>query len=807
MKRTNKLLALMLIVASIFPLAACKSDSDITDTGGNLSETAASAAPEYVYASEFDTLVENSETGFAALAMTERGLYYAELEKVGDATPEGVTPEYEGQYDINEVRLYVRDFEGNAKKLDNFVPLKSAVEREGKRDYTTLSHPECMTLDEDGNIIIVEQIVTSWSDAPEEISAESAEYFDYAQSQTESYLRVLDETGAEISCAELDIGEDVYISSMCQDERGNIVLAYAGTGSGLAAYSIDGAKQYDIAVDGYLYHAAKLKGGAVGALIYDNNNGLVLRTADGASGTLSDEYCTLPIEVSELIPGAGEYDFYYTAGSSFYGYSLEREEADALFNWVECDVNGDNMSYIRVGEDGKVRGICAESGKGNSVTVSLVTLYEVPSTQTAQKEELTLATVSATIELKDAVIDFNRKSDKYRVNIRDYYELTGQAGYDEAVTKLTTELAAGNMPDILDLTELPYSQLAAKGILEDIYPYIDADKDLKREDFFENVLSSYEIGGKLYAAVAEFGITSVMGAQSVVGDKPGWTYADYYAALDTMPEGCQGFDWYCTKETMLRYSMMIDLGAYVDWASGECRFDGDSFKALLEFANSFPSNDEMASYETSEQDSPEHRISQGQQMLTIASVYSFNETSGDNPFKTAATYIGFPNATGSSGSTIHGLESYAMTSACKDKAAAWEFLRTFLTEEYQLEGFYFPTNKNAYAALRADATKIEYETDDAGHILLDENGERKRKVIGMMYDGTTTKEMYSGMSEERAQAIDALISSADSAAEQDSSITDIVIEGAQAYFAGQKTAVETAKLIQSKANIYVNEQR
>lgn len=807
MKRTNKLVALMLIFASIFPLAACKSDSESADTSGKLSEKAASAAPEYVYASEFETLAENSETGFAALAMTERGLYYAELERVGDATPEGVTPEYEGQYDINEVRLYVRDFEGKAKKLENFAPLKSTVEREGKRDYTTLSHPECLTLDEGGNIIIVEQIITSWSEAPDELSAESAEYLDYAKSQTESYLRVLDKTGAEISCAPLDIGEDVYISSMCRDEKGNVVLAYAGTGSGLAAYSPDGTKQYDIAVDGYLYHATKLKSGTVGALIYKNNNGIVLRTADGASGTLSDKYYPLPTEVSELIPGAGKYDFYYTAGSSFYGYSLEREEADALFNWVECDVNGDNMSLIRIGEDGKVRGICAERGKGNTVTVLLVTLYETPSAQTAQKKELTLASVSATVELKDAVIDFNRKSDKYRVNIRDYYELTGQAGYDEAVTKLTTELAAGDMPDILDLTELPYSQLAAKGILEDIYPYIDADKDFKREDFFENVLSSYELGGKLYAAVAEFGITSVMGAQSVVGDTPGWTYDDYYTALSTMPVGCQGFDWYCTKETMLRYSMMIDLGAYVDWASGECRFDDDSFKALLEFANTFPSNDDMASYETSEQDSPEHRISQGQQMLTIASIYSFNETSADNPFKTAATYIGFPNATGSSGSAIYGLEAYAMTSACKDKAAAWEFLRTFLTEEYQSERFYFPTNKNAYAALRAEATKIEYETDDAGHILLDENGERKRKVIGMMYDGTTMKEMYSGISEERAEAIDALISTADSAAEADSSITDIVIKGAQAYFAGQRSAEETAKLIQSKANIYVNEQR
>ena len=38
------------------------------------------------------------------------------------------------------------------------------------------------------------------------------------------------------------------------------------------------------------------------------------------------------------------------------------------------------------------------------------------------------------------------------------------------------------------------------------------------------------------------------------------------------------------------------------------------------------------------------------------------------------------------------------------------------------------------------------------------------------------------------------------------SIRNIVAEDAQAYFAGQKTAQEAAKLIQSKASLYISEQ-
>ena len=41
----------------------------------------------------------------------------------------------------------------------------------------------------------------------------------------------------------------------------------------------------------------------------------------------------------------------------------------------------------------------------------------------------------------------------------------------------------------------------------------------------------------------------------------------------------------------------------------------------------------------------------------------------------------------------------------------------------------------------------------------------------------------------------------------DKSIDDIVTEGAQAFFEGQKSAEECARLIQSKVNIYVNERK
>lgn len=806
MNKLKRALALLLAAASALSLAACGGSAGTG--GGAKAETAAEApAPEYIYKADFKRIYSGaSDAGIAPLAMTDEGVYCAAMERVGERIPEGVTPEYDGQYGIYEARLSFVSFDGKQTRLENYVPLKTETDGEGRRDFVTSSHPESVTVDNDGNLVVLEQVFTSYSEAPENVGANDAEYFSYDNSTTLSFLRVLDKTGAELSCAQIDLPDDSYINGMYVDADGSVVI---GSGAEIYAFGTDGEKRYSIQPDGYVYGVTRIRDGRIAASVYENSGGSAVRIIDGKAKALGSESYAVPDNAYELIPGSGGYDFYFTAGSGFYGFSLESGEAEALFNWVDSDVSGDSVHYLRVGADGAVRALSIEySSKGDEYTVDLVTLTRTPYDSVPQKERLTLATVYSGYELRNAVIKFNRGSDKYHIDIRDYYELTGSDDYAAAQTKLNTELMAGTLPDIIDLgSDMPYEQLAAKGLLEDLYPFIDADSELDRSDFFPNVLEAYEVDGKLCAAVPEFGIMSVMGASSVVGDTPGWTYDDYYAALAAMPEGCQGLDIYFTKETMLQVGLAIDMNRYMDWTSGRCNFDSDAFKQLLAFSNQFRSEAELEDYEITEEDSAASRISQGQQMLTQVSLYSFDEGSNDNPFKTDVTYIGFPNATGEPGNVLVGMEAFGITTACRDKDAAWQFVRTFLTEKYQLDGYSFPTNVNAFNALLANAQKIEYERDANGNILLDENGEKKRRVVGMMYDGTNYTEIYSGITPERAETIKALVQSTTKPLNYDQSIVDIVTGEAQAYFAGQKSADEVARLVQSKANIYVNEQR
>lgn len=811
--KIKKLTALLLAAVMLLGLAACgNSGADSADKAAlSTSKTDKSAetpAPEFGYKAEFKNLdlKDSYDNGSYTIGMSDDGVYCQRQEKIGENIPDGVTPEYEGQYDVTELRLYKIGFDGARTELENYVPLASDIENDGKRDYTATNSIHAAAVGEDGRLVIAENVYTSYSEAPEEIKADNKEYFDYTKDSTKYYIRVLDSTGAELShCAVSLTDSSEYIGGLAVDADGN---CYVCTDSRIYVYSAAGEELCTVEAGGYIYSIANARNGDVYALLYEN--GLTVRKVDMRTGTMSADGISLDGYAYELISGSGDYDFYYSDARDgyLYGYSLENESSEKILNWLDCDISAYDISDLRIKDSGGLDVLTSTyASRTEDFSYELAEIERVPYEALPQKTHLTLATVSSGMSTQNAVLKFNRASDSYHIDVIDYYTLVGTGSIEDAYTKFTAELMAGNLPDLLDLGDLDYKRFAERGILEDLYPYIDADKDLSRDDFFENVLGAYEVDGKLYAAVAYFVIATLQGASSVVGDTPGWTYDEYYAALASMPEGCEGLDAGVTQEVMLETCLAIDLDRYIDWSTGQCSFDSDNFKALLEFAKTFPSAESLEGYEPSAEDSALSRISQGKQMLQTVSLGAFYEDGSHNVFGGNSTYIGFPNATGDCGSVMMGSESFGMTSACKDKDGAWQFLRMVLSEDYQLNSDVFPVNKAAFNTLLDEAKEIKYERDANGNYKLDENGERIREVIGSYTDGTNYYDIYSGITEEFAEKIVEMVEYTTKLYCYDGSISDIVTEEAAAYFAGQKSADEVAKLIQSKANIYVNEQR
>ena len=78
-----------------------------------------------------------------------------------------------------------------------------------------------------------------------------------------------------------------------------------------------------------------------------------------------------------------------------------------------------------------------------------------------RKTTLTLAAQYLGSDLRADVLNFNRSSDKYRIEVTDYSEFNTEDDYTAGLTRLNTEIISGNTPDILAVSGLPIEQYAA----------------------------------------------------------------------------------------------------------------------------------------------------------------------------------------------------------------------------------------------------------------------------------------------------------------------------------------------------------
>ena len=826
--KMKKTLCLIMALAMVFGLlSACGGGDGKTDT-----ET-----PEYTYVPTYTEL--GSDIGYVYNTVVSGGLIYV----AGEVEGEEIVEQYQS-YDENGNPIL--DEEGNPV-MEEYTytrtePAMFTVNLDGtdfKRmeSYTAPEFPEeaeggsfwinnlCSV--PNGGVAVVENVYysipvygedggdggdTAAEDTPvatgaplaatsSDISVDapapdtSGQPMDYQY--VEKYnLRVFDASGAQTFCAEL--------SSLIESEDYFYVSAFAVSGTGEAVLMANGNAIYVLNADGSLKGSidtsdlsngisnfVTLGDGSVAALVYGEDYAAFdLRPVDTAAMQLGEATASLPTDAYSARPSGGGYDFCYNKGESFYGYKLADGSEEKLVTWINCDVNSNNLTSPYITEEGNIVCLSSEySNTGDGATTYFITLTKTPYDQVPQKTTLTLACVYLGYDIKNQILDFNRKSSDYRIEVRDYSEFNTEDDYSAGYTKLITEIGSGAVPDIMLTDGLPIETFGAKGLLADLWPFIDADEELGgRAGVVEPVFNALSQDGKLYEITSSFYITTIAGPASIVGTEPGWTYEEMYAALDQMPEGCELFSLGTTRNDVFSRICMLNLSRFVDWTTGECSFDSDDFISLMEFANRFPETFDWEHHEWTNEDSDAYRIKEGRQLLVTLSLsdpYSYNYYSemfnGDMALK------GFPDVPGSGAVFNMNGTGLAIASTCENQDAAWSFVRTLLTREYQENYTYgFCTNRE----------------------LCEENIQSMVGESYYSYDQVTGEEKEIIFTQENADLITDLINNTSMVADYNTSqINDIINEEVAYYFSGEKTAQDVAATIQNRVSIYVNEQR
>lgn len=656
----------------------------------------------------------------------------------------------------------------------------------GENDENVSSDIWQMCILGDGNIALVKNIYTV--EDPETYEGSRANFLTVVSAQDGSVIAEADITDM------LNENEYSYIQYMAVDSSDNLYLSNGE--SKVWVFDKECGKLFDIDLSGdsWIQGFGTSKEGQVAYVSYAQD-GLQISVIDPATRGIS-RTCTKNVPDSygnaAIVPG--KESGILLGGQSLVEYDLEKETATVVLDWLDSDINRDNIEAYGFLEDGRILVATRDwSSEGNQCEV--VYLTQTPSSEIPQKDVITLGVMYASSDVNRAVINFNKNSDEYRIQVVNYGNGEGEDAYTNGLIKFNSDLASGNGPDIFDLSSVNMKMLSQKGVIEDLNPYLEKDPDLKREDYFQSVLDAFSVDGKLYCIPNSFYVSTTMGRASDVGDTPGWTLDDLMALLESKPEGTEVFD-YATKDYILQNCMMFNFDSFIDWETGKCNLDGEEFVKVLEFANIFSSEFQY----DEEAESTPSKIQSGKLLLLSTSIssvqdYQMYEAMFGEPF----TPIGYPCTSGS-GNAIAGQSTYAINAKSANRDAAWEFIKSFIVPEYYEKGnvWGFPTLISAYDRQNEDYMTPEYYED--------ENGEQVEQSKGGWGWDDFHVDIYAA-TQEQVDDVTELINSCDRSYSYDNQLLEIILEEASPFFEGQKSAQEAADIIQSRVQIYVNENR
>jgi len=693
---------------------------------------------------------------------------------------------------------------------------------------------------EEGTFWITETRYENIYDLPEGFDENTQNKWEFYSGEKRFYVvRQLDSTGAELDRMEIEettlkekLGEE-YVNSLYWG-GGNYYVQCGDTGGKFCVLDSGFNQLFTLETNSEgqnesLFNAPiLLSDGTYGFLInygYEDKeagryvSGFKLRTVDTAAKGWGKEY-ELPTDAYEVYPGGGDYFFYYRNGESIYGMKKGQDAGEQLFSWVASDINSTDVAQTYFLPNGNVAAVTSEWDRdGGESIYKLAVLTPTDASTLPEKTNLTFACVGLDYYMRSRIIEFNRASTTHRINVKDYAEFNTGEDDSAGLTRLNTEIGAGRVPDIIQIdSNINPRRYAAAGVLEDLWPFIDNDPDLGRDKLMSHVLEASEEDGKLIQVFSDFNIRTVVGAPSVVGDRMSWTLDDLQAALATMPERCTIFSESDTKQSMLTQVLYQNLNSFVDWESGACSFDTDQFKALLSFCNSFVDSYDWENVNWEEHKSDDERIRSGEQMLATVYLYGFYPVwQYKATFNGDISFIGFPQEDGGIGSAFSFNTGLAMSTTCQDKDGAWSFIRESLLPEYdefseeELRWAYynsFKVNKADFDLVVDSCMTVQYQTDGEGNQILDEDG---NPIIEPKYtywtDGSDEPYTVDTLSQEDYDQIMELYNSIDTVFTYDQNIFDIVWEQAQVYFAGDIDLDTAANRIQSRVELYVNEQK
>ncbi len=840
--KTKRMLALLLAALMIVGLfAGCSKDGTKdpgkTDSNGSLIDQTKPAATtaKYAYKADYLDLTMPDGVQYLNQLCAAGTTLYASVgiqgEEIVNTDPDtGDTWSY---YNTRLSMLTIDPDTGTCTELTNLDLPQVPEGAEGSVDCYN------MIGSDDGTLWMLVNVYATQYELPGDFDPNTDSKWNYPSTDINgSYLMHIAADGSTIASLDLsdtnnednEDGMSGSLSSFAVDAAGNLYVSDYNN-----IYVLDAEGNVQFKLDGSQYNGSlcRLNAQQVGVMWYNYTDDVNAADENGQYFVPIDletkdwgEKVKLPSNVGSILPGDDAYDFYYTYNNNIYGYAAKTDTKEKLVDWLACDVDTNNMSGYAMLSDSRVAALM-QDWSTDPTTYQLIVLHRVDASEIKEKKVLTLACMYLDWNLRSMIVEYNKTNDEYRINVVDYSEYATDDDYNAGVTKLTTEIISGSVPDIFLTSNLPIDKYAAKGVIADLNTFMDGGNGLSRDYFVPQVMSALEKDGKLYELPTSFSVQTAYALSSIASQYDTWNVAAVQDAMTQLQEGATVFSDGWTKNTALSNCLSRNLSAFVDWTTGKCEFDSEAFQQLLAFCNSFPAEtsdgDGAIAYAPSADiavddamwESDATRITNGKQLMSTTGMYSFDSYIWNvYAIRDKITFTGYPTEDGS-GSSFELQMPMAISSVTKYPDAAWDFVCSIIKKMNTIDenNYYygFPISQAAFDAEMTDIMTEQYQLDENGEqVDWDGDGEPDKAIRGSyetMENGETVYKDVYALTQEDIDQILGVINNTHSVYDYDQEILDIITDEVAAYFAGDKDVQTTASMIQSRVNLYVQEQR
>lgn len=466
---------------------------------------------------------------------------------------------------------------------------------------------------------------------------------------------------------------------------------------------------------------------------------------------------------------------YYPEIDVLMKYNWEDNSVQGIMNLTDCGIAISTVQVFKALEQDRfLFGIQSEGDQGmRFVWLTPHALQEEEASETAAEEQPKTRVVVASFNaqnLQNSIVNFNRSHSDYEMTCKSFDAATQRDMFN-------AYLVSADGPDVIDI--FSYEAYFREGYLLDLKPFLENSEKVNTDDLLPRVLEDFDEDGKLYTIPRTIGITALACSTELLEGKDSWTIDEYLELLKRYPNALTepGVSIENTKLEILYKTLYYKgVNGFVDYEAGRAAFDGEYFRSILS---------RIAELEVTTTDkSKEERAMEGETVLWQLSLYDtrgFQQAEWKNGHE--LTLIGFP-VSGlvegeKSSNYIYYNEMLGIHSDTENVEAAWDFVESYITGAFMPSNFFFRTGREAFEE------RMQAEMD--------------------IEPGTVDGVPYPPITEEQAGKVRNAFLEGRYDSGEDRMLKRIINEEVPPFFRGEKGLDEVVGIIQSRIQIYLDE--